>query len=319
MNIDDFKVRLLSMLRDGMTVSKVMECVDLALGTEPKEQDVLQMYLDAKAVEEKSPETIKLYRCILTQFLSTVTCSVASITTSDVRHFLSVCKDSGQKASTISNTRRILSSFFEWCVLERLVTLNPVKRISAIKVEKSPRKAMKRIELEYIRSACADLRERALVDFLYSTGARVSEVCHAEITDIDWDRHSVIIRQGKGNVTRETFLNPAAEVSLRSYLASRSDTSPFIFTRSRGSSNEPLNPKTIQETIDKITARSGWRFSIRITPHVFRHTIATVLLQNGMPVEQVQRFLGHSKMDTTLIYAEVSNDDVRRSHSLYAA
>jgi len=319
MNYTDFKVRLASLLRDGMTVSQILEAVNTALGEEHQPQDVLQMFLDAKDVEEKSKGTIKLYRSILSNFLASVSCPVSAITTADVRHYLSSCKASGQKNSTIGNTRRILSGFFEWCSLEGFCTINPVKRISAIKHEKSPRHAMKLIELEYLRNACESLREKALVDFLYSTGVRVSECCEARISNIDWERKTVLIEHGKGNVSRLTYLNPEAEVSLKAYLASRVDDSPFIFARTVGKSVTRLNAKTVQNIISRIVARSGRTFSVKITPHVFRHTIATVLLRNGMPIEQVQRFLGHAKIDTTLIYAEVRDEDVCRSHSLYAA
>ena len=327
MDYEVFKVQLLSMLSDGMTVNQVMKCIDtLCAGYEirkrehfPKDPDVLTMFLDAKDVEEKSKRTIKLYRSIVSRFLRSVNCAVPSITTADVRHYLSLCKKDGQKNTTIGNTRRILNCFFEWCVQESIITVNPVRRIAAIKQEKSPRKSMKRIELEYIRNACDSLRDKSLVDFLYSTGVRVTEACMARIDHIDWERKTILIEHGKGDVTRLTYLNPEAEVSLRSYLDSRKDHSPYIFTRSRGETALPLNAKTIQNAIDRIVSMSGRAFSVRITPHVFRHTIATVLLQNGMPVEQVQRFLGHANINTTMIYADVHDDDVRRSHSLYAA
>ena len=318
MNYDDFKVRLAALLRDGMTVTQIMECVDTALGTQPG-QDALQMFLDAKAVEEKSARTIKLYRCILSSFLRSVSVPVSAITTADIRHYLSVCKSSGQRNSTIGNTRRILSGFFEWCALEGLCAVNPVKRVATIKQEKSKRHALKLVELEYLRNACADLREKALIDFLYSTGVRVSECCNARIDHIDWERKTVLIEHGKGNVSRLTYLNPEAEVSLKAYLAARADDSPYIFARNRGRSVSSLDAKTVQNIVAQIAHRSGRTFSTNVTPHIFRHTIATVLLRNGMPIEQVQRFLGHAKIDTTLIYAEVRDEDVCRSHSLYAA
>ena len=327
MDYEVFKVQFLSLLTDGMTVDQIMDSLDaVASGYEirkrehlPQDPDVLSMFLDAKDVEEKSKRTIKLYKSVVSRFLRSTNCAVPSITTADVRHYLSLCKKSGQKNTTVGNTRRILNCFFEWCVQESIITANPVKRIHAIKQEKSPRKSMKRIELEYLRNACDSLRDKSLVDFLYSTGVRVTEACEARIDHIDWERKTILIEHGKGDVTRLTYLNPEAEVSLRSYLDSRKDDSPYIFTRSRGKTALPLNAKTIQNAIDHIVALSGRSFSVRITPHVFRHTIATVLLQNGMPVEQVQRFLGHANINTTMIYAEVHDDDVRRSHSLYAA
>lgn len=322
MDYSNFKVLFASRLSDGMTVIQIMEAFDavaVSLDIRPEEPEILMMFLDAKAVEEKSKRTIKLYRSVLSRFLRDIQKAVSQIDTADIRHFLASCKQKGHKNVTLGNTRKILNCFFEWCILEGICTVNPVKRVASIKVEKSPRHAMKPIELEYLRNACESLRDKAMIDFLYSTGVRVSEFCHARIDNIDWEKKTVLIEHGKGDVTRKTYLNPKAEVSLRAYLDSRADDSPFIFARIKGKSDKPLDAKTVQDAVDRIVRAAGRSFSVRITPHVFRHTIATVLLRNGMPVEQVQRFLGHSNINTTMIYAEVRDEDVRRSHSLYAA
>ena len=300
----------------GFTVTQNEPSMTVVAGGMP---DALRCFLAAKTVEEKSAKTINLYRCILTKFFLAVPKPVREITTQDIRDYLSLCRRSGNKSITVGNIRRVLSSFFEWCALENLGPANPVKRISAIKTEKSPRKAMKRIELEYLRNSCKSLRDKAMIDFLYSTGVRVSEFCNARIDNIDWEKKAVLIEHGKGDVTRWTYLNPEAEVSLRAYLDSRKDDSPYIFVPSRGRSPDPMAPRSVQDAIDRVVARSGKRFSVKISPHIFRHTIATVLLHNGMPVEQVQRFLGHANINTTMIYAEVRDEDVRRGHSMFAA
>lgn len=327
MSYASFRSSFSSMLTDGMPAARILACLDaLAASWEirPREQlpavpDPLAAFLDAKAVEEKSPRTLALYKSVITRFMAAVGTPVRQVSTADVRHYLAMCKQSGHKTVTVGSTRRILSSFFEWCALEGLIAANPVRRVAAIRAEKSPRHAMQRLDLEYLRSACSTPRDKALVDFLYSTGVRVSEACAARIDHIDWERKTVLIEHGKGGVTRMTYLNPEAEVSLRAYLATRTDASPYVFARTRGSSSAPLDPKTIQDAVRRIADRAGRAFSVRITPHVFRHTIATVLLRNGMPVEQVQRFLGHAKIDTTLIYAEIRDEDVRRNHSLHSA
>lgn len=322
MDYSSFKAQFASMLTDGMTVSQIMEAFDAVATTcdiRPKDPDILTMWIEAKTVEEKSAKTVKLYKSIISRFLLSISHPVSNVTTADIRHYLTICKEAGNKNSTIGNVRRVLNGFFEWCVLEGICVTNPVKRVASIKQEKSPRKSMKPIELEYLRNSCHSLRDKALIDFLYSTGVRVSELCNARIDHIDWEQKTVLIEHGKGDVTRITYLNPEAEVSLRAYLDSRSDDSPYIFAPSFGKSVSPMNPKAIQNAVDRIVVQSGRTYSCRITPHVFRHTIATVLLRNGMPVEQVQRFLGHAKIDTTLIYAEIRDEDVRRSHSLYAA
>ena len=281
--------------------------------------DPLRFFLAAKTVEEKSPGTVRLYSCVLSRFFASVHKPVPEISTEDIRAYLSARRQSGIKAVTIGNIRRILSSFFEWCALEGIVPANPVRRITSIRAGRSPRKALKRVEVELLRSSCSSLRDKAMIDFLYSTGVRVSEFCRARLDRIDWEKKAVLIEHGKGDVTRWTYLNPEAEVSLRAYLASRRDDSPFIFAPLVGSPSACLSPRTVQNAVERIVRRSGLRFSVNVSPHVFRHTIATVLLHNGMPVEQVQRFLGHANINTTMIYAEVRDEDVRRAHSMFAA
>lgn len=327
MNYEAFKSAFSSMLSDGMPASQVLRCLDAVAGayeirareSSAAGPEPLALFLAAKSVEEKSPNTLKLYKSVISSFLSSLRVQLPSVTVNDVRLHLFACRQRGMKPVTVSNVRRILNSFFEWCAAEQLVPANPVRRIAPIRPEKSPRRAMQRVELEYLRAACVTLRDKALVDFLYSTGARVSECCRAQISDIDWIRKTVLIRHGKGNTSRLTYLNPEAEVSLRAYLAGRRDPSPYIFARSRGSSCLPLNPKSVQDAVSALAARSGRAFSVRITPHVFRHTVATVALRNGMPLEQVQRFLGHANINTTMIYASVSDEDVRRSHGLHVS
>ena len=334
-NYELFKTQLVSILQSVMpgNVSQVIGCIDLiAQNYEIKKRESsivpytggvpepVMLFLAAKTVEEKSALTVKLYKSVLSQFFLSVRKPIQSITTNDIRVYLFYCKTTlKHEPVTVNNTRRILNCFFEWCTLEGIAQMNPVKRITPIKTEKSPRHAMQRIELEYLRNSCDNARDKALIDFLYSTGARVSEVCHVRLSDIDWSSKSVIIRHGKGNVTRTTYLNPEAEVSLKAYLDSRKDNSPYVFTRTRGKTDKPLTAKTVQKAVDRITASTNHTFSVHITPHVFRHTVATVALKNGMPLEQVQKFLGHANVNTTLIYAEASDDDVRRSHGMYAS
>lgn len=280
--------------------------------------DVLDAYLTAKSVEEKSPGTIRTYRSYISAFLRFAGKSVNEITTSDIREYLLLCKNQKHyKDNSMETLRRCINGFFDFCCLEEIILKNPCKRIRPIRCEKKARTGMKLIELEYIRNSCRTLRERALVDYLYSTGCRVSEVCNVKLSDLDWENKTVIIRLGKGKVTRRTFLNPESEVSLRSYLASRASSCPYLFAREHGSSDKALTPKCIQDIIRKVVSRAN--ITTHVTPHVFRHTLATVAIHNGMPVEHVQRLLGHANINTTMIYAQVDNDDVRLSHLRHLA
>lgn len=281
--------------------------------------DTLETFLTAKAVEEKSPGTLRTYRSYLSAFLRFAARPVQEITTQVIRDYLLFCRNRKHyKDNSLETVRRCINGFFDFCVLEELIVKNPCKRIRPIRCERKARTAMKLIELEYIRRSCRTLRERALVDFLFSTGCRVSEVCNCMLTDIDWEAKTVTVRLGKGKVTRCTFINPESEVSLRAYLASRPSPGAYLFARDRGASAGPLTPKCLQDEIRRIVSRSP-KVSTHVTPHVFRHTLATVALRNGMPVEHVQRLLGHANINTTMIYADVDNDAVRLSHLRHLA
>lgn len=175
---------------------------------------------------------------------------------------------------------------------------------------------MTALELETVRCVCHTLREKAMVDFLYSSACRVSEFCALDKTDIDWQDHTIHIERGKGGKGRTTFLNAEAEISLRAYLDSRNDDSPALFVGCRAPHNR-LAVKAVQNEIQKILKRCN--INCHVTPHIFRHTAASLALQRGMPLEQVQRFLGHSKIQTTLRYAKTLQQDVHISHSHFVA
>jgi site-specific recombinase XerD len=172
------------------------------------------------------------------------------------------------------------------------------------------------LELETVRGVCNTLREKAMVDFLYSSACRVSEFCALNITDVNMTDHTIHIERGKGGKGRTTFLNPEAEISLRAYLASRNDDSPALFVGCRAPHNR-LAVKAVQNEIQKIVLRS--KVTVHVTPHIFRHTAASLALQRGMPLEQVQRFLGHSRIQTTLRYAKTLQADVQISHNHFVA
>ena len=155
-----------------------------------------------------------------------------------------------------------------------------------------------------------------MVDFLYSTAARVSEVCALNINNIDFTEHTVRIEHGKGDKGRTTYLNPEAEVSLKSYLASRKDDCPALFVPVKGTAHH-VGKKSIETEIRKIVSRC--ELSVNVTPHIFRHTAASLALQRGMPIEQVQKFLGHARIQTTLRYAKVLDFDVKMNHQKYCA
>lgn len=277
----------------------------------------VRLYVASKAVEHLSPGTLSLYLLRLTQFFSTVHKAIDQVTTNDVRVYLFQYKqERGIKDTTLEGMRICLNSFFEWCVQEDLIQKNPVRRVPAIRVDCPERLPMTALELETVRGCCRSLREKAIVDFLFSSACRVSEFCALNLNNISWQDHTIHIERGKGGKGRTTFLNPEAEISLRAYLATRKDDSQALFVSSR-SPHDRLKVKAVQNEIAKILSRCS--ISVHVTPHIFRHTAASLALQRGMPLEQVQRFLGHSRIQTTLRYAKTLQQDVHISHSHFVA
>ena len=283
---------------------------------EPIPQAV-RMYIASKCVEHLSPGTLSLYLLRLTQFFTTMRKPVDQVTTNDVRVYLFNYKQAHNiMDSTLEGIRLCLNSFFEWCSQEDLIRKNPVRRIPAIRVDSPERLPMSALELETVRGVCKTLREKALVDFLYSSACRVSEFCALDISDVSFTDHTIHIERGKGGKGRTTFLNPEAEISLRAYLTSRSDQNPALFVGCRAPHGR-LQVKAVQNEIAKILSRCN--IACHVTPHIFRHTAASIALQRGMPLEQVQRFLGHSRIQTTLRYAKTLQQDVLLSHSHFVA
>lgn len=275
--------------------------------------EAVRIYIAAKSVEKLSTKTLELYLRTLQTFFGTVAKSPDTVTANDIRVYLFQYQHTRQVADcTIKHIRQILCGFFTWCLDEDLISKNPAARVAPIHCEQRHRSAMTPLELEVIRKACMDPREKAVVDFLYATAARVSEVCAVMLADIDWDRRSVLIRKGKGGKSRTVYLNAEALVSLRAYLKSRTDSGVFLFP---GRSGRPLSARSIQKMVERIISRTDVK--THVTPHIFRHTSATVALRAGMPLEQVQRMLGHSNINTTLVYTDVDDSDVRRSHGKY--
>jgi len=276
--------------------------------------EIVKIYVASKAVEHLSMGTLKLYKLRLDNFFKTVRKSFADITTNDVRVYLFNYKAQRNISDhTLESMRMCFNSFFQWLVEEEYITRNPVRKISTIKFQPSERHAMSPLELEKLRSLCKSKREKAIVDFLYSTGCRVSELCHAKKNDVNWADRTFHVVCGKGGKSRTTYLNAECIISLKEYLASRNDDDDHLFTTERRPFNGFGN-KAVENLLNDIVSRSPDSFVTHITPHVFRHTSATIALRNGMPIEQVQRFLGHSKVATTLIYAATDDSMVKSSH-----
>ena len=272
--------------------------------------EVVKYYLASKAIAHLSPKTLAQYRYKIEAFFGTVKKSYHDIHADDIRMYLYAYRDQHNASDRyLDNIRIVLNSFFSWLVDNDYLTKNPCAKVEHIKYQEKPREPFTQYQLEEMRFDCANIREKALVDFLFSTGCRVSECADVDLADIDWHNRSVVIRHGKGDKRRVVFFNAESELTLRKYLETRTDDDPALFVRRRAPHCR-LSPRGIQNEIKKI----GDRAMLHAYPHRLRHTFATSGLHSGMPLDKLQALMGHESPRTTLIYAKQDLTDLQREH-----
>jgi integrase/recombinase XerD len=278
--------------------------------------EIARTYLICKKMTGLTDGTLENYRIILSVFFNQVKKLPQFITANEIREFLYVYQETKNVSRrTIDKYREYITRFFTWAYNEGYISDNPARNIAAIKYEEKPREALTQVELEYLRMACETVRERAIIEFLYSTGARVSELTVIKKSDINWYEKSVRLF-GKGRKHRVSFLNAKAEVALIKYLESRNDDSEFLFVGMKRPYNK-LSKDGIEKIVRNIAKRASKNIGKHITPHILRHTTATMALQSGMPISDISKLLGHESIDTTMIYAKSSLEDVRSGHKKY--
>lgn len=276
--------------------------------------DRILMYLATKKTEGLSDITLKSYGRTLGRFANIMNRNVEDITTMDIRVYIANYSKTGVKNTTIANMTDILRGFFNWLDDEEYISKSPMKKIKSIKVEKRLREALTREELEILRQGATTLRQKALLEFFYSTGCRLEEVENVRKTDIDWQRLSLKVI-GKGNKERTVYINATALVHLKKYLMSRLDDCDYLFVTER----QPIKfmgRRAMQREVDKIMEKSGLKKNV--FPHLLRHTAATHWLNSGMDITVVKEILGHDELGTTEIYAQVSNQEVEHAYRKYS-
>ena len=277
---------------------------------------VLKDFLLAKKLEGCSLNTIKGYHDALLAFLVLMNPQrLIDVTTTDIRNYLNYYYETRNvNHHTLDTLRRVFSSFFDWLQQEDYIIKNPVKKIKRIKINKTVKKAFSDEEIVMIKDACKKrtLRDICIIDFLYSSGVRVSELCGLNINDIDLKEREGIVF-GKGAKERTVYFDASTKIHLEQYLSERYDDNPALFVSLRYPFKR-IHKNGVELLVREIGQQAGVD---KCYPHRFRRTLATNLINKGVPIEQVQQILGHTKIDTTLIYAIVNQDNVKLNHKKY--
>jgi len=276
-------------------------------------EDYLQMFIDAKTIEGCSNRTIAFYRVTIDKMLQIVDVPIRKITTEDMRGYLSdYQKINDCSKVTVDNVRRNISSFFSWLEEENYILKSPMRRIHKIKTNQHVKDIITDEDIEILRDKCTCLRDLAMIDLLYSTGIRVGELVNLNISDIDFEARECVVF-GKGGKERQVYFDAKAKLHLMNYVNSRCDDNPALFV-TLDAPHDRLKISGVEIRMRQL----GRRIQLaRIHPHKFRRTMATRAIDKGMPIEQVQKILGHSQIDTTMQYAMVNQSNVKASHKKY--
>ena len=293
------------------TAVRIFSAPDRPLASVSNEE-YMQMFLDAKSIEGCSRKTIQYYRFTITRLFEVVTTPVRSISTEEMRRFMTEYhREHNCSKVTLNNYRRNLNSFFAWLEEENHILKSPMKRIHNIKTNKVVKEVISEEQIEKLRDACGNLRDLAILDLLYSSGMRIGELVNLNRKDINLDDLECVVF-GKGGKERRAYFDAKTKHDLEKYLASREDDDPALFV-----SLDSPHVRLAHGRIEQIFRLLGRSIGIRVHPHKFRRSMATRALNKGMPIEQVQKLLGHNQLDTTLIYAQVSQDNVKSAHQRY--
>ena len=271
------------------------------------------MFLEAKTVEGCSMRTIQFYKATVGRMLQTLTQSIRKINTEDMRTYLSEYqKIHSCSKVTIDNIRRNISSFFSWLEEENYILKSPMRRIHKIKTTQQVKEVISDEEIEKMRDHCICKRDLAILDFLYSTGIRVGELVNLNISDINFEERECIVF-GKGGKERKVYFDAKAKIHLQNYLVDRIDGNPALFV----TLDAPYTRLKISGVEIRIRELGRKSLVNKIYPHKFRRTMATRAIDKGMPIEQVQKILGHSQLDTTMQYAIVNQSNVKNAHQKF--
>lgn len=297
------------------TMSEALNGYDLAVtdtdsANSKGNETLLDAFISAKSIEGCSEKTLHYYRSTIEHLLAETAKPIASISTNDIRSYLANYQAEKQSSKvTIDNMRRIFSSFFSWLEDEDYITKSPVRRIHKVRTDTLIKEVLSDESLEVLRDSCTEIRDLAIIDLLASTGMRVGELVNLNRADVNMQERQCVVF-GKGNKEREVYFNARTKIHLQHYLDSRHDDNPALFV-SLKAPHTRLTISGIEVRLRHLGAQANVG---RVHPHKFRRTLATMAIDKGMPIEQVQRLLGHVKIDTTLHYAMVNQNNVKMAH-----
>lgn len=294
------------------TLQGLMICED-GSDSKSEECDAIQLFITAKRIEGCSEKTLNYYQNTIEAMISGIGKTSRQITTDDLRQYLIDYQvQRGSSKVTIDNIRRILSSFFSWLEDEDFIIKSPVRRIHKVKTAKVIKDTYTDEAMEIMRDGCENIRDLAIIDLLSSSGMRIGEMVTLNRDDINFNERECVV-MGKGNKERVVYFDARTKIHLQNYLESRTDMNPALFV-SLNTSYKRLTIGGAEKRLRELGRRLGIP---KVHPHKFRRTLATTAIDKGMPIEQVQQLLGHQKIDTTMHYAMVKQQNVKLAHRKY--
>ncbi len=317
-------VTIVNKMADYLNISQMKKLQEVLLQTfskntiqkeEISNDEYLRLFLDAKRIEGCSERTIKYYSVTVVRMLQKIETPVRKISTEEIRKYLvDYQKINDCSKVTVDNVRRNISSFFSWLEEEDYILKSPMRRIHKIKTKQPVKEIISDEAIELLRDHCQCPRDLAMIDLLYSTGIRVGELVNLNISDIDFEARECIVF-GKGDKERKVYFDAKAKLHLLNYLHKRDDDNPALFV-TLDAPHERLKISGVEIRIRTLGRKLNMG---KIHPHKFRRTMATRAIDKGMPIEQVQKLLGHSQIDTTMQYAIVNQTNVKTSHQKFIA
>lgn len=329
-DVEKIKAKL-TVLLDDYQICPKQEA--LVVYTEGKNDYFLRKFLLAKAVAGRQERTLRQYKDEIGRALRGIGKDADTITSEDIQVYLAKILSRGGSKCYCDNIRRDLSSFYNWLYREEIIRTNPMNKIDNIKFKREKEKALTDMEIEMLRQACLTTMQKAVLEFLLSTGCRATELVSIKIADLEEDKVSIV---GKGDKRRTVYINAKAFVAIKNYLADRKDSNPYLFPQEISAKERVKfpgfskrdwykDPRLVtkdghfgQDSVNNMVRTIGNRAGVKgVHTHRFRRTCATQALRHGMPIELVSMMLGHEQISTTQIYLDIRDDDLQAAHRKY--